>query len=244
MASSSCGAAGKLQPLLSVPRLDIIRYLYEREYYELARSFANTSLKTFPDKASLAFASATDLVGLIDLDMAQPEKALENFEVALRIRKIQLGDEDSFIAYSLNNLALAYTEIPKLDEAYKIHNQAIDMRLRMNSDRVGNSYSNMCSLLLRMGKPDEAEEMLTRCPELKDLTDETFLHTGNPRWVGDMVVLSRIRMAQGRPEDALRLASKALDFRQRANGGRLKTCDSLYDVACLLHHQGKSATAT
>lgn len=83
-----------------------------------------------------------------------------------------------------------------------------------------------------------------RCPSLKDLTDETFLDTGNPRFVGDMVILSRIRAAQDRPDDALRLASKALDFRQRVHGGRLKTCDSLYDVACLLHRQDKSATAT
>lgn len=175
--------------------------------------------------------------------MAHPEQALKHFKTALEIRKRLLGEQDPFIAYSLNNLALAYTEIPELDEAYHIHEQAIEMRLRANSDRIGNSYSNMCSLLLRMGKHDEAEEMLMRCPSLKDLTDETFLNTGNPRFVGDMVILSRIRAAQGRPEDALRLASKALDFRQRMNGGRLKTCDSLYDVACLLHRQDKSATA-
>ncbi|CAP73125.1 uncharacterized protein PODANS_2_5400 [Podospora anserina S mat+] len=72
----------------------------------------------------------------------------------------------------------------------------------------------MSSLLLRMGRPDEAEEMLARCPSLKDFTDETFLSTGNPRFSGDMVLLSRIRLAQGRTSEALRLASKALAFRR------------------------------
>ncbi|KAI1776189.1 hypothetical protein F4818DRAFT_373934 [Hypoxylon cercidicola] len=58
-----------------------------------------------------------------------------------------------------------------------------------------------------------------------------------------MVLLSRIRLKQGRVDDALRLASKALAFRQKLLGNRLKTCDSLYDVACILHLQGHSASA-
>lgn len=71
----------------------------------------------------------------------------------------------------------------------------------------------MASTLLRMGKPDGAEEMLARCPSLKDFDDETFLSTGNPRFSGDMVLLSRIRAKQGRLDDAVRLSSKALGFR-------------------------------
>jgi hypothetical protein len=95
-----------------------------------------------------------------------------------------------------------------------------------------------------MGRPDEAEEMLKRCPSLKEFTDETFIKSGNPRFSGDMVLLSRIRVQQGRLEEALRLASKALTFRQRLLGNRLKTCDSLYDVASLLHMHGHTASAT
>ena len=131
----------------------------------------------------------------------------------------------------------------ELDRAYYMHQKAIDIRLRTQSDRIGNSYSNMSSLLLRMGKPDEAEEMLKSCPSLKDFTDETFLRTGNPRFSGDMVLLSRIRLRQGCLDDATRLASKALTFRQNMLGDRLKTCDSLYDVADLLHQQGNIASA-
>jgi hypothetical protein len=40
----------------------------------------------------------------------------------------------------------------------------------------------MSSTLLRMGKPDEAEELLKKYPTWKDFTDETFLNTGNPRF--------------------------------------------------------------
>ena len=209
----------------------------------MAKTFVDVALETFQDKTSLAFASATDLSGLIDLDMNQPEKALIPFNIALKIRETLLGPDDPLIASSLNNIALAYTESSELGKAYAAHQKAIDIRLRTQSDRIGNSYSNMSSLLLRMAKPDAAEEMLKRCPSLKDFTDDTFLQTGNPRFSGDMVLLSRIRIRQGHLDDAMRLASKALTFRQKLLGNRLKTCDSLYDVAAFLHQQGKAASA-
>jgi tetratricopeptide (TPR) repeat protein len=203
----------------------------------------DAALETFEDKATLAFASAVDLSGLIDLDMNNPGKALDRFNIASEIREQLLGPADPLIASSLNNIALAYTELGELDKAYATHGEAIRIRLSTQSDRIGNSYSNMSSLLLRMGKPDEAEDMLKRCPSLRDFTDDTFLNTGNPRFSGDMVLLSRIRLGQGRLEDAIRLGSKALAFRQKLLGNRLKTCDSLYDVASLLHRQGNDASA-
>lgn len=211
--------------------------------YDVAQNLVDVALETFQDKTNLAFASATDLSGLIDLDMNNPAKALSSFDAALEIRKNRLGPNDPLIASSLNNIALAYTEMAELDKAYATHQMAIDIRLRTQSDRIGNSFSNLSSLLLRMGKPDEAEEMLKKCPSLKDFTDETFLRTGNPRFSGDMVLLSRIRLHQGRLDDAMRLASKALAFRQNMLGNRLKTCDSFYDVASLLHKQGNTSSA-
>lgn len=154
-----------------------------------------------------------------------------------------MGPADTLVASSLNNIALAYTEMGELEKAYTAHEEAIHIRLLTRSDRIRNSYSNMSSLLLRMGKVDEAEEMLKRCPLLKDFTDDTFQKTGNPRFSGDMALPSRIRVRQDRLDDAIRLASKALTFRRRLLGNRLKTCDSQYDVASLPHKQGNCASA-
>ena len=61
--------------------------------------------------------------------------------------------------------------------------------------------------------------------------------------VRDMVLLSRIRQQQGKLDDALRLSSKALAFRQQLLGSRLKTCDSLYQVASLLQLRGDLSSA-
>ena len=210
--------------------------------YLLAKKMVTQALTTFTDRTTLTYASAIDLDGLIDLDLARPTLALEPFTQAFEIRKSHLPPTDPFLAYSLNNLALAHTEMGSLTVAHALHEEAISLRLAANSPRIGNSYSNMSNLLLLMGRPDDAEEMLARCPSLKDFTDETFLATGNPRFCGDMV-LSRIRLAQGRRGEALRLATKVLAFRRGLLGNRVKTCDSLYDVPGMLWVEGKTGSA-
>ncbi|KAI9668388.1 MAG: hypothetical protein M1831_001142 [Alyxoria varia] len=219
-------------------------YLYERETYTIAQQMIDAALETIQDNKSLSFASAIDLAGLLKLDMNDPRAAKECFQSALNIRQAKSGSEDAFVAVGLNNIGLAYTELSdKLDDAYDMHSKAIELRTRLSSDRLGQSLSNMASLLLRMGRPDEAEQTLAKCPSLKDFSDETFLKTNNPRFSGDMVLLSRIRLAQGRKDEALRLSSKALAFRRKLLGSKPKTCYSLYDVARMLAMQGNLASA-
>ncbi len=135
-----------------------------------------------PDKDSLDFARAINLVGLLYLDTNKPRKALDCFSKGLEVRQRKLPSNDAFIASSLSNVALAHTELQSFNEAMEYQNQAIQIRLETNSPMIGNSYSNMASCLLRMGKPDEAEEMLRRCPSLKDMNDESFLRADNPRF--------------------------------------------------------------
>jgi tetratricopeptide (TPR) repeat protein len=122
-----------------------------------------------------------------------PLNALESFNSAHDLRQELLSPDDSFIAWGFNNLALAYTEMGELEKADANNEKVLEIRLRTDSQRIGNSYSNISSLLLRMGKPDEAEETLKRCPSLKYCTIETFLATNNPRFASDMVLLFRIR---------------------------------------------------
>ena len=177
--------------------LKISRLLYERANYVQALSMLGTAIESFADKNTLAYAGAIELFGLLHLDNAQPASAMKRFKISLRVRQAVLGPDDPFIAASLNTVALAFTESGELARAYETHQMAIDIRLRTESGRIGNSCSNMASTLLRVGRPDEAEEMLARCPSLKDFNDDTFLKTGNPRFSGDMVLLSRIRTKHG-----------------------------------------------
>lgn len=147
-------------------------------------SYVDSALLRFENKHTLAYASAIDLRGLIKLDIHHPSSALNAFEEAHRIRRGLLPEDDAFLAASQVHMGLAFTELGELEKARDCLQQSIDIRLMHNSDRIGNSYSNMASLLLRMGKPKEAEVMLKNCPSLKDFSDETFLETGNPRFSG------------------------------------------------------------
>lgn len=144
----------------------------------------DTALSIIPDKTSLVFASALILKGLLDLDLNKPKAALIYFRQALAIREIALDPQDELIGSTLNAISLSYTEMNELDSAEEYGWQAIDIRLNNQSHRIGNSYSNMASTFLRRGLPDDAEEMLKRCPSIKDFTDKDFLDSKNPRFSG------------------------------------------------------------
>ncbi|KAL2127515.1 hypothetical protein VTI74DRAFT_10614 [Chaetomium olivicolor] len=210
-------------------------HLYKREMYLVAREMVDQAISPFEDINTLAYASAIDLGGLVDLDIARAAHALQLFKRALEIRKSQLGPEDPFIAYSLNNISLIYTEMGELELAYETHQEATKLRF---SDRIG-------KILQQHVQPSPANEPPGRdrgdvgtgaLPERLYGRDVSWHR--NPRFSGDMVLLSRIRLAQGRPAEALRLASKALPFRRQLLGNMLKTCDSQHEVACMLHNDG------
>lgn len=139
-------------------------------------------METLQDHNSLVYAQGIDIQGLLWLDTFRPKKALECFNVCWKIRANLLEASDPFIAVALNHISLAYTELRDFDKAAAYQQKAIDIRLEIKSTMIGNSYSNMSSILLGMDKPEEAEAMLMNCPSLKDMSDESFLRTDNPRF--------------------------------------------------------------
>lgn len=157
--------------------------MYEQEQYREAQRFIKIALDILDETHQLLYANAITLRGLIELDMNKAQMALASFLEALKIRETLLKADHALIASCYNNISLAYTELGD-KEAVEAGQKAIDIRLQTDIDRIGNSYSNMASTLLRMGKPDEAEKKLKECPALRDFRDKTFLNTGNPRFSG------------------------------------------------------------
>jgi len=213
------------------------RHMYEREAYAICGKLIQGSML---EGGSLAHASVMDLFGLIELDVNQPKSALVRFEEALFIRRdINNSEEDLLTASSYNNIGIALMESGQLLQSLEMHNKALELQKSLGSDRIGTSLSNLASLYLRMGNVSLAEQTLRSFPELLSLTDDTALaeyclSTKDPRWVGNIVLLSRIRRQQGRISEAWFLADKALKFRLQAHGYlSYKTCDSLIDVATL-----------
>lgn len=162
--------------------LTYLRYLHERERCHEALPLARLALSSLKDQSTLLYALGVGVSGLLWLDTNHPTDVLKCFHSCLEIRKRLLQDDDAFVAVALNHVSLAYTELRDFKQAAEYQQKALDIRLATKSALVGNSYSNMSSILLGMGRPDEAEEMLMRCPSLQGMTDEIFLRTDNPRF--------------------------------------------------------------
>lgn len=184
-----CGWYVSISIILDKNILTSGRYFYEKGNYSLAKHNVQIALQYFPSHSSLAYASALDLRGLIELDVSYPMAALEAFQEAHKICTGILVPEDVLLAASFVNIGLAFTELGRLDEAQSFLQKSIDLRLQHDSNQIGNSYSNMANLLLRKGQVNKAEEMLKCCPSLKDFTDDTFVKTDNPRFSGCELML-------------------------------------------------------
>ncbi len=202
--------------------------------YVIARKMVEQAVSTFEDKTTLDYASAIDLGGLVDLDMSDDANALEPFNTALDIRRARLGPEDPFIAYSLNNIALAYTEMAswiwptprtKLRSSSDSQHRVTASGIRTATCRA--FYSEWAS-------PTRPRKCWRDAHCLRTSRTTPSFRPETPDSQETWSLLSRTRLAPGSADDALRLASKALTFRQELLGNRLKSCDSLYDVASLL----------
>ncbi|KNG83907.1 hypothetical protein ANOM_008130 [Aspergillus nomiae NRRL 13137] len=221
-------------------------YLYETEYYEESQSLLQVCLQALERKGdtnSSRYAQARNVMGLVQVDLRENTKALENLKKALEIRESTLPPTDWGIGVSISNVGLAYTEQGDLPQAMTYLQRSLDFRKAINCRMVDNSYANIASCLLRMGKPHEAEAMYTSVPDVRDLTDEQLLRESLPRYASGMQLLSMVRQAEGQLDEALDFAFKVLQFRRQKFGARFKTCDSLCHVARLMVLTKKSMAA-
>ncbi|GMF79800.1 unnamed protein product [Aspergillus oryzae] len=221
-------------------------YLYEAEYYEESLNLLQVCLQALERKGdtnSSRYAQAHNVTGLVQVDLRENNKALQSLKIALKIREKILPPTDWGIGVSISNVGFAYTEQGDLTQAMNYLQRSLEFRKAINCRMVDNSYANIASCLLRMGKPNEAEAMYTSVPDVRDLTDEQLLRENLPRYSSGMQLLSMIRQAQGRLDEALDFASKVLQFRRQKFGSRFKTCDSLCHVAKLMLLTKKSMAA-
>ncbi|KAJ5673943.1 hypothetical protein N7462_009382 [Penicillium macrosclerotiorum] len=203
-----------------------------QERYSAALRYIKTALEMLPAE-TLARTSALDLWGITNLAICRPKAALQAFKEAYNLRTATLPQDHISLAGNSVNLGIAWTELREFDEAEICLRQSIEIREKHLGEKIGNSCGNMASLLLRAGRIDEAEKMLRRCCYSTNFTDEALLETTNPRLSGDLMLLSRVQSVQGNRDKALRFADRALNLRKGSVDGRLKVCDSLYQLAVL-----------
>jgi tetratricopeptide (TPR) repeat protein len=163
----------------------VLRFLYETEAYADSMNVVATclSLSSRYPKANLKqHASILNIQGLIEVDLGNPSQALLLFEEALGLRQALFAKDDWTVGVALSNVGLACMELGDVDRAMEYYQKALALRRQINCRMLDNSLANLAALLLRMGKPDEAEKMYRSVPGFENITDDDLLRDDKPRY--------------------------------------------------------------
>ena len=171
------------------------------------------------------------------------DEAIELSEQSLSLARKIWGDENSKVAYSLNNLALLYKEQGKYNEAQPLYQQALEMRQRLfvgDHSSVASSLNNLATLYDDQGKYSEAESLYQQA-----LAMHQRLFLGDhPDVASSLNNLATLYKEQGKYSEAESLHQQALEMRQRLfNGDHPDVASSLNNLATLYDDQGKYSEA-
>lgn len=201
------------------------------------------------DSKSYHFARACNYLGLIANETKRPLLALEYFNQALKIHRKQLHPNNMRILACLNSIGMSHTELGQYESALTYHSQARELLCTELSAYIDMNCRNTASVYLRMGDLLKAEEWLKACPSFS--LDEMDMMSKSARFAeyvrsstatfsvtyldnSDVMFMGMIRMRQNRLEEAFSICSKVLTFRRAKVGNRLRTCSTLYLIACIL----------
>ncbi|MBW4528497.1 MAG: tetratricopeptide repeat protein [Phormidium tanganyikae FI6-MK23] len=150
-----------------------------------------------------------------------------------------LGEQHSYVAQSLNNLANLYRAQGRYAEAEPLLLQALELRRSLLGEQhsdVAQSLNNLAELYRAQGQYTEAEPLLLQALELRRslLGDQ---HTDVAQSLNNLAELYR---AQGRYKEAEPLFLQALELRRsRLGDQQLDVATSLNDLAALYWSQGR-----
>lgn len=149
------------------------------------------------DRCSAICAQAYRLLGHIALDLARPREALSAYQKALEARQKLEEPNSPPIADVYDSIACSYTEIGDVSQAFEYLSKAADIHHAHNPLRMARTQAIYAMTYLRAGQPDKALAALTECWRLQNLTEEQISASKYPKHSGDIVLLARIRYAQG-----------------------------------------------
>ncbi|KAJ5326461.1 Tetratricopeptide-like helical [Penicillium brevicompactum] len=218
-------------------------YLWEREQPTKARCLFDYGLSLPIDRCTANYAHAWRLLGHIALDLAQPESALGAYQKALKIR-LELEENSPPIAEVYESIACSYTEMGKVTEAFEYLSKAEAIHNAHNPLHMARTHAIYAMTYLRAGRPGEALEALEKYWLLQNLTEEQIINSEYPKHSGDIVLLARIKYAQGLPSEAQQLASKTVSIRRDLYGDHSpRVADSMFLVTQLLEGADEHALA-
>ena len=165
---------------------------------------------------------STALVTISDLyeKLGRYEEAREYAEAALAERRAVLPSDHPDIGEALDNLTGLRIDLGELTEAATTGEEAVTMRranLAATPDdsatrvRAATSMHNLAVILWRQRQLERADSLESEAIALYELMGDTSSNV----LANSLDVLGVVRQDQGRPDDAVAFARKALDIRRR-----------------------------
>lgn len=176
--------------------------------------------------------------------MAQPKVALSAYKKALMVREQIEEPKSPPIADVYESIACSYTELGEVSEAFEYLSKAAAIHRTHNPLHMARTEAIYAMTYLRAGQPAEALTALHRCWRLQGLDEEQIAHSRYPKHSGDIVLLSRIKYAQGLKQEAQTLASRTISIRKGLFGDKgPRVADSMFQVACMLEADNEDVLA-
>ncbi|PYI09529.1 TPR-like protein [Aspergillus sclerotiicarbonarius CBS 121057] len=219
-------------------------YLWEKEQPITARSFFESGMRLDINKSTKAYAQACRLLGHIALDLARPQAALTAYLKALEVRQVLEEPNSPPIADIYDSIACSYTEQGHVTEAFEYLAKAEAIHNAHDSRNMARTLAIFAMAYFRAGQPDQALVALDKCWQLQGLSEEHIILSRYPKHSGDIVLLSRIKFAQGMKQDARELASRTITIRRGLFGDKgVRVVDSMFIVARMLESDGEEVIA-
>jgi tetratricopeptide (TPR) repeat protein len=112
-------------------------------------------------------AQAMDNLAMCLLKLGQKDKALKLFNEELGMLQRVFKDDSPAVAGALNNLGYCLAEMERFEESLAAHQDALAMRQRLEAEHwVAHSMNNVGTILVRLGRPDQAVPFLKDCMAL------------------------------------------------------------------------------
>ncbi|WP_013325063.1 tetratricopeptide repeat protein [Gloeothece verrucosa] len=149
------------------------------------------------------------------------------------------GNQDTQLAFSLNQLALLYYSQGRYEQAEPLYKQALELRKRLLGDNhpdVASSLNNLAGLYYSQGRYEQAEPLYKQALELR----KRLLGDNHPDVASSLNNLAGLYSSQGRYEEAEPLYKQALELRKRLLGdNHPDVASSLNNLAGLYSSQGR-----
>lgn len=150
-------------------------------------------------------------------------------------RKLDMTESPP-IANVYDSIACSYTEMGDLAQAFRYIELATAIHNARDPKKMARTDAIRAITCLRAQRPQDALEALQHCWQLQGLTQEQVAQSKYPKHSGDIVLLGRIRWAQGDRMDARQLVSRTIGIRRGLFGdnGGPRVADSMFQLAVML----------